>query len=266
MHPQVGPLAGFVVGWLLAAVLGGGSAVWLLYRSGLTDYQIAVALYSRVAALLIGSKILYLIEAWPAWTADRAAIMAALFSEQMRIPGGILLALAIGPWVARASGVRYLALADTIVPAAGLMILGIRTGCFLEGCCFGTPSTVPWAVRFPAMSEVYAWQQQHGLLSAGLPESLSVHPLQLYFGLAGLLLFAGLAAYQPYKRYEGEILLLFALGFLWSTWLLETMRARPHVLTQHIVLGAAVATTTLTAAIEISRRVRRSTAARITAE
>jgi phosphatidylglycerol:prolipoprotein diacylglycerol transferase len=266
MHPQVGPLAGFVVGWLLAAVLGGGSAVWLMYRSGLSDYQVAVAFYSRVAALLIGSKILYLIEAWPVWTADRAAIMAALFSEQMRIPGGILLALAIGPWVARASGVRYLALADTIVPAAGLMIVGIRTGCFLEGCCFGTPSALPWAVRFPVLSEAYAWQLQQGLLSAGLPESLPVHPLQLYFAVAGLLLFAGLAAYQPYKRYEGEVLLLFALSFLWSTWLLETMRARPHVLTQYVVLGAAIATTTLTAAIELGRRVRRSTAARITAE
>src|SRR5438552_2231364 len=39
-------------------------------------------------------------------------------------------------------------------------------------------------------------------------------------------MFVGLAAYRSRKRYDGELRLLFALGYLWSTWGLEH-RQRP---------------------------------------
>ena len=44
--------------------------------------------------------------------------------------------------------------------AVGLM-LGLscgRIGCFLNGCCFGRPTDLPWAVRFPYGSYVYLSQ------------------------------------------------------------------------------------------------------------
>ena len=94
MHPELGSYPAYVVGWALGSLLGGGSAVWLMYRAGFSDRQVAVAFYSCLLALLVGSKLMYLLEAWPHWVTDRQAVVAALFSEQMRLPGGILLALA----------------------------------------------------------------------------------------------------------------------------------------------------------------------------
>ena len=44
--------------------------------------------------------------------------------------------------------------------AIGLM-MGLafgRIGCFLNGCCFGTPTDLPWGVRFPYGSFVYITQ------------------------------------------------------------------------------------------------------------
>jgi prolipoprotein diacylglyceryltransferase len=84
-----------------------------------------------------------------------------------------------------------------------------------------------------------------------------VHPLQLYFAVVGLVLFAGLSAYRPRVRYDGELLLLFALAYLWSTWWLELLRAQPHHLTRHLVLAAAVAVTGLAGMTEWHLHVRR---------
>jgi phosphatidylglycerol:prolipoprotein diacylglycerol transferase len=232
-----------------------------MYRAGLSEYQIAVAFYGRLIALLVGSKMLYLFEAWPDWATDGGSLVAALFSEQLRLPGGLLLMVATAPFLARATGVRHLALADAIAPAGGLLILGIRVGCFLQGCCHGTPSELPWAVRFPPTSDAYVWQLQENLISVGAPLGAAVHPLQLYFAAVGVLLFIGLTVYQHRKRYEGEILLWFGLCYFWSSWMLEFFRARPHAATQEITLLAAVAASAAAGAIEWRiRRTRVATA------
>lgn len=236
MHTYIGPFRGFVLGWLLAAALGGGGVMWLARRAGLRRWQIMVVCLSVIASVLLGSKLLYLMEAWPHWLSSRFDAREAIFSAKMRIPGGLLFAIAIGPAVARAVGVRYLQLFDTIVPAAGLCIVGVRVGCFLEGCCFGSPSSVPWAVSFPANSPAFWWQVDQGLLSEDASATLPVHPLQLYFGAAGLLMFLVLLSYRHSKRYEGEVVLLFLLTYFVSTWGLELLRARPHDFTRQLML------------------------------
>ena len=241
MHPQIGAVPAYVVGWALAIALGGGGIVWLLRRAGLPVWQVGVVVGSLVASVFIGSKLLYLLESWSQWFGNRGAFTAAVYSAHMRLPGGFLLMVAVTPAVARLIGVRSLWLVDTFIPAVGLSVVGIRTGCFLEGCCYGTPSSLPWAVSFPALSDVYWWQVQQGLIPLDAKASAPVHPLQVYFALAGLLIFLGLLSYQRRKRYDGELLVLFALTFLWSTWTLELLRARSHDFTREFTLLAAVA-------------------------
>jgi prolipoprotein diacylglyceryltransferase len=223
--------------------------VWLL-RARLRSGQIVIAFLAFAAALLLGSKILYLIEAWPQWWTSGSEFRAALLSPYLRLPGGFVLAVAIGPPIARWLHVRYLWFADTAIPAAGLAIFGARIGCFLDGCCFGAPSMLPWAMRFPRSSAVYRWQAQESLIPPGAMAPLAVHPLQIYFALVGLLLFGGLAVYQRRKRYDGELLLLFVVLYCWSTWALELLRAEPHDFTRHLVLGGSIAGTALLAFIE----------------
>ena len=86
----------------------------------------------------------------------------------------------------------------------------------------------------------------------------AVHPLQLYFAAVGLLIFFGLAWYQRRKRYDGEVLLLFALSFLWSTWLLELLRGGyTHDYTRHLVLAAAFGVTAVLPVNELRWQLRR---------
>jgi prolipoprotein diacylglyceryltransferase len=202
---------------------------------------------------LVGSKLLFLAGSFPRWWPSTADLWLLLSAAHMRIPGGFLLAIAVGPLVARAIGVSYLRLCDHLVPAAGLCIVGIRLGCFLQGCCFGTPTDLPWSVRFAAASGPYWWQVKHGLIGPTASASLPVHPLQLYFAGAGLLISVGLLFYRRRQRYDGHVLLAFLVAYLWSTWLLELLRAVPHDLTRAVVLVAAIGATSVTAAVEWHR-------------
>ncbi|MHB1344793.1 MAG: prolipoprotein diacylglyceryl transferase family protein [Thermoleophilia bacterium] len=40
-------------------------------------------------------------------------------------------------------------LADIGGVGLGLGIAIYRVGCFLQGCCYGRPTDLPWGVRFP---------------------------------------------------------------------------------------------------------------------
>ena len=67
-----------------------------------------------------------------------------------------------------------LALADLIAPGVMLGVGLGRIGCFLNGCCYGGISDLPWAVQFPPGSPAYIDQVQrgelyvHGLMFHGL--------------------------------------------------------------------------------------------------
>jgi phosphatidylglycerol:prolipoprotein diacylglycerol transferase len=64
---------------------------------------------------------------------------------------------------------------DLAVPAWLALYVAGRIGCFLAGCCYGTPTDLPWGVTY------------HAELSQA-PHGVTLHPTQLYEALAVLLL------------------------------------------------------------------------------
>ncbi|MCS6850499.1 MAG: prolipoprotein diacylglyceryl transferase [Gemmataceae bacterium] len=56
------------------------------------------------------------------------------------------------------------------------------------------------------------------------PRSLGVHPTQLYETISALLLFLLLTAYYPLKRREGEVMILFMVGYAVHRFLNEMLR------------------------------------------
>jgi phosphatidylglycerol:prolipoprotein diacylglycerol transferase len=69
-----------------------------------------------------------------------------------------------------------------------------RVGCFLNGCCYGKPSSLPWAVAFPFN---------------GVPR----HPTQLYEMGALLTLFFILKALERKKLKAGTLFLIYGLSY-----------------------------------------------------
>jgi prolipoprotein diacylglyceryltransferase len=69
---------------------------------------------------------------------------------------------------------------DRLAPAL-LVLLGVgRVGCFAAGCDGGAVSSLPWAIRFPAGSQIFRAQVTRGLVLPSDHHSLAVHPSQLY--------------------------------------------------------------------------------------
>jgi phosphatidylglycerol:prolipoprotein diacylglycerol transferase len=55
-----------------------------------------------------------------------------------------------------------------------------RVGCLLGGCCFGTVTSMPWAIEYPPATPAYLVQLGRGLIDAQATASLPVHPAPVY--------------------------------------------------------------------------------------
>lgn len=103
---------------------------------------------------------------------------------------------------------------DVASSAMGLGIFIARWSCFLEGCCFGKISSLPWAVRFPKGSLPYNVQLAEGFIMPNANTSLPIHPVQIYDSFNGILLFLLASWYWPQLKLKpGATFFLFWLTF-----------------------------------------------------
>lgn len=136
------------------------------------------------------------------------------------IIGGLIGSVAY--WVRRPFPFR--AMADAVAPSLALGCAVGRVGCFLNGCCFGAVSDLPWAITFPAGSLPWARHVTSGLVPVDAPHSLAVHPAQLYAVLDGLLLLALLSWFFPRRRRDGEVMALLMVTYPVTRFLIESVR------------------------------------------
>ncbi len=168
-----------------------------------------------VVAGLVGARLLSAVLDWPAYAADPGRIVEVRF-RGFALYGGLLAGSAAALVVAaRAWRISPARLADRAVVAVVAGIVLIRIGCFLNGCCAGIATDLPWGVVFPPRA---------GALDASAPggfgflsfaeESAPVHPTQLY-EIAAVLACGALAwALARRGAAPGVPALGFAAGFL----------------------------------------------------
>ncbi len=113
------------------------------------------------------------------------------------LSAGVVVAAAALTWAVYAARRRIplRPVLDAYLPVvlAGLAIQ--RGGCFLAGCCYGTPTAMPWGVRFPPGSP--AGDQFSGQ---------ALHPVQLYYAAVYLLIAAGLWGLAAWSRRSGRFM------------------------------------------------------------
>lgn len=72
-------------------------------------------------------------------------------------------------------------------------------------------------------------------------DSPPIHPTQVYASLSNLLLFLALAAYYPYRRWDGEVVGLMALGESIHRFLVEYLRADESAQWDHLTISQNLA-------------------------
>jgi phosphatidylglycerol:prolipoprotein diacylglycerol transferase len=115
-------------------------------------------------------------------------------------------------------------MADAVAPALAVGCAIGRVGCLLNGCCYGDPSDLPWAIRFPAQSLPWVRHVGDGLIPPYATTSLAVHPTQIYAAIDGLVMLGLLTAYFPYRRRDGEVMALLMVTYPISRFLIEGLR------------------------------------------
>jgi phosphatidylglycerol:prolipoprotein diacylglycerol transferase len=113
---------------------------------------------------------------------------------------------------------------DVLAPAVAVGTMFGRLGCFLNGCCYGDTSQLPWAVSFPALSPPWWHHRALGMIPRDALHSLPVHPTQIYSSIDGLVLLLLLSAYFPLRRRDGEVMALLAVAYPVTRFLIEFLR------------------------------------------
>jgi phosphatidylglycerol:prolipoprotein diacylglycerol transferase len=134
------------------------SLIKRLSRDFTTDPQhiTNAALYSLVGGV-IGARLFFVIHYFNDFRSNPLEIFA-IWQGGLELAGGVVAAIIVilfYMWYHKLPIRRYL---DVIAVGLMLALFFGRIGCFLNGCCYGKPTDLPWAVRFPYSSFAYRSQ------------------------------------------------------------------------------------------------------------
>lgn len=138
-----GPM--LVIGFLAAITL-----IKRLSRSLGTNPQhiINAALYSLIGGV-VGARVFYFVHHHDQFQGDFLGIFR-VWNGGLELLGGVVAAVVVILAYLKYHKLPIKPYLDIL--AVGLMLALVfgRIGCFLNGCCFGKPANLPWAVRFPS--------------------------------------------------------------------------------------------------------------------
>ena len=106
-------------------------------------------------------------------------------------------------------------IADLYGPALALGQSIGRIGCLMAGDDYGKPTNLPWAVTFT---------DPEAATIGGAPLGVPLHPVQLYESLACLALFFLLVWLSRPQRFDGFVVLSYALGYAVLRFFIEFFR------------------------------------------
>jgi phosphatidylglycerol:prolipoprotein diacylglycerol transferase len=89
-------------------------------------------------------------------------------------------------------------------------------------------------------------------LPAFTPWTIRLHPTQLYESISMALLFALLMAYYPFRRHDGELMVLFMIGYAAHRFLDEILRVDTDPVAFHMTLSQNISVLVLAAAFVLA--------------
>lgn len=191
-------------------VVGFALGIWRLVRiakkQGINpDYMYDLSLIS-LASGIIGARLLYIllnlstisfVEFYKVWDGG------------LSFHGGIVFAI-IAVWLyCRFKHLNFLQMADLLSPSLAIGYAFTRIGCFLNGCCYGCPTNLPWGVRF----------LEDGRMT------LSSHPTQIYAFIANIFIFFILTKLENKKLPRGFVFVSYLGLYGIYRFLVEFLRA-----------------------------------------
>ena len=163
-------------------LLGLWITVRLAKQAGLpTDKVTNLVIYCALAGLA-GAKLFMFLFDWRTFVNNPSEIFSLSTLRAAGVyQGGFLLAIVVAVFYMKRAKLPFLGTCDIFSPGIAIAHAVGRVGCLAAGCCWGRPTTVPWAITFhnPEARDM-----------SGTPLDVPLHPAQLYESVANVLIFA----------------------------------------------------------------------------
>jgi len=233
-----GPFTLHTYGFLLAVAFLAG--LWIVSRqarrAGLDAGRVTDMAVWVLIAGLIGAKLMLAFIDWRYFMTSPRQFASILQSGGV-FYGGLIGGALVAWWYSRRHKLAGWQTADVLAPGVILGQAIGRLGCFAAGCCWGKPTTLPWAVTF---TDVYAAR------AVGTPMDTPLHPSQLYESAAAFLILAFLLWLAPRKTFHGQVVLSYVALYSAVRFGLEFLRGDPD---RGAWLGGVVSTSQLIAVV-----------------
>ncbi|MCP4644643.1 MAG: prolipoprotein diacylglyceryl transferase, partial [bacterium] len=164
-----------------------------------TDLSPTTGIWAFFGAL-IGAKVFFILQ-YQSWTDVWRALL--VWQGGLVFYGGLagsVIAVAVALRIAGSPVVRAIDIIAVYTPLGQAIT---RVGCFLNGCCYGVGTKLPWGVRFPRHSVAHTDHVNLDLILPGAEHTHAVHPSQLYMVTGLLLIFATLRVVLKRKQIDG---------------------------------------------------------------
>jgi len=228
VHPilfKIGPITIYSYGVMLTLAFGVG--IYLARERALivgisTKIIMDLGVYVLISSI-IGARLLYVLTNLNEY---KAHPLEAIFSRYGFVfYGGLILATTVGIWYLRRQKLPVWEIADISAPSIAIGQAIGRIGCFLNGCCYGKPTTLPWGVM---------------LLGKNPLEMTPIHPTQLYSSVSDLIIFVILSCLWKRKKFDGQVFLSYLILYSIARFIIEIYRGDNPYIFLHLTLSQII--------------------------
>ena len=171
-----------------------------------------LSLYILISALL-GARIFHVLQHYSSY--DSFTDILKVWQGGLAYYGGFILALIVAVLYLRWKKLPIFKVIDIFAPSLILGVSIARIGCFLAGCCFGKPTSLPWGVTFPEGS--LAWIELGQKL-------VKIHPTQIYSSISLFCIFIILLILRKHMKFSGQLFLLSVILYSVHRFLIDFLR------------------------------------------
>ena len=179
--------------------------LWQVKKGARISYDtVFTAALVGIPSAIVLSRLLHVIDLWKHYSQYPGQIIGGGGLTAY----GAILGAALGVWIySKFSKLQFGYFADLVAPSIILAQAVGRVGCTLNGCCYGTPTSLPWGI-------IYTHPASLG------PIGVATHPTTVYELIYNLLVFGVLVKLRGRLKPDGSLFLIYLS--LYSLWRLST--------------------------------------------
>src|SRR5262249_829742 len=146
---EIGPVIVHFYGVLVALGIIAGYQMmkWAAIQRDLDPQALADLTALLVFSGLLGARLFYVVLNISYYKVHVIEVFK-IWEGGLVFYGGFLSAAAVGQWFVMRKKLPLGVVADCTAPALAIGQAIGRLGCFMAGCCYGKPTSLPWGVQF----------------------------------------------------------------------------------------------------------------------